>query len=136
MVGCGMSRAFIDWNVDQGVLFPAAARDYVPEDHGEDDGRGLPPWMKTKIDRLAKIREAKAALEREARERAKAERERQARRPKNKPGRKYTVEPVFGQIKEGRGIRRFLLRGLEKVRCEWQIICATHNLRKLVAARA
>ena len=50
--------------------------------------------------------------------------------------RKYTVEPVFGQIKEGRGIRRFLLRGLEKVRCEWQIICATHNLRKLVAARA
>ena len=28
-----MSRAFTDWNVDQAVLFPATARDYVPEDH-------------------------------------------------------------------------------------------------------
>lgn len=45
--------------------------------------------------------------------------------------RKETVEPVFGQIKEGRGFRRFLLRGLEKVKAEWLIICTTHNLLKL-----
>ncbi len=45
--------------------------------------------------------------------------------------RKAVVEPVFGQIKEARGFRRFLLRGLEKVRAEWQLICATHNLLKL-----
>lgn len=45
--------------------------------------------------------------------------------------RKETVEPVLGQIKEIRGFRRFLLRGLEKVRAEWSIICMTHNLLKL-----
>ena len=45
--------------------------------------------------------------------------------------RKETVEPVFGQIKEERGFRRFLLRGLEKVKAEWRIICTTHNLLKL-----
>jgi len=45
--------------------------------------------------------------------------------------RKETVEPVFGQIKEARGIRRFLLRGLGSVQAEWSLICATHNLLKL-----
>jgi transposase len=45
--------------------------------------------------------------------------------------RKTIVEPVFGQIKGARGIRRFLLRGLAKVRGEWRLICLTHNLLKL-----
>jgi transposase len=45
--------------------------------------------------------------------------------------RKAVVEPVFGQIKEERGFRRFLLRGLARVQAEWKIICATHNLLKL-----
>jgi transposase len=45
--------------------------------------------------------------------------------------RKQIVEPVFGQIKAARGIRRFLLRGLEKVSAEWQLICLTHNLLKI-----
>jgi transposase len=45
--------------------------------------------------------------------------------------RKAVVEPVFGQIKEWRGFRRFGLRGLEKVSAEWKLICLTHNLRKL-----
>ena len=45
--------------------------------------------------------------------------------------RKAVVEPVFGQIKEARGFRRFLPRGLGKVQAEWQMICATHNLLKL-----
>ena len=45
--------------------------------------------------------------------------------------RMQTVEPVFGQIKQGRGFRQFLLRSLEKVNREWQIICTGHNLLKL-----
>ena len=45
--------------------------------------------------------------------------------------REAIVEPVFGQIKEARGIRRFLLRGIELVRSEWALICASHNLLKL-----
>jgi transposase len=49
--------------------------------------------------------------------------------------RKSTVEPVFGQIKEARGIRRFRLRGLFKVTSEWKLICATHNLLKLFRHR-
>ena len=42
-----------------------------------------------------------------------------------------TVEPVFGQIKQGRGFRQFLLRGLRKVQGEWSLICTGHNLLKL-----
>ena len=45
--------------------------------------------------------------------------------------RKHIVEPVFGMIKSARGIRKFLLRGLEKVSAEWQLICLTHNLVKI-----
>jgi len=45
--------------------------------------------------------------------------------------RKETVEPVFGQIKEARGLRRFSLRGLQAVAAEWSLICLTHNLLKL-----
>ena len=48
--------------------------------------------------------------------------------------RKAVVEPVFGQIKERRGFRGFLFRGLEKVKAEWRIICLTHNLLKLFRA--
>ena len=49
--------------------------------------------------------------------------------------RKAIVEPVNGQIKEARGLRRFLLRGLEKVDAEWHLIAATHNLLKLFRYR-
>jgi transposase len=45
--------------------------------------------------------------------------------------RKTVVEPVFGQIKQARGFRQFLLRGLKKVQGEWAIICLTHNILKL-----
>ena len=48
--------------------------------------------------------------------------------------RKAIVEPVFGQIKQGRGFRPFLLRGFQKVRGEWALICTTHNVRKLWTA--
>ena len=45
--------------------------------------------------------------------------------------RKSIVEPVFGQIKEARGFRRFSFRGLTAVSQEWGLICLTHNLLKL-----
>jgi transposase len=45
--------------------------------------------------------------------------------------RKGIVEPVFGQIKQVRGFRQFLLRGMEKVSAEWDLICLSHNLLKL-----
>ena len=63
--------------------------------------------------------------------------ERMARKLRTKKGRetyskrKQIVEPVFGQIKEVRGFRRFLLRGLENVTGEWDLICLTHNVLKL-----
>ncbi len=63
--------------------------------------------------------------------------ERMSRKLRTKKGRetyskrKHIVEPVFGQIKEVRGFRRFLLRGLENVSAEWDMICLTHNLLKL-----
>lgn len=46
------------------------------------------------------------------------------------------VEPVFGQIKQARGFRRFSLRGLAKVASEWGIVCLCHNLLKLYRAVA
>lgn len=48
--------------------------------------------------------------------------------------RKQIVEPVFGQIKQARGFRQFLLRGTEKVSTEWALICTAHNLVKLARA--
>jgi transposase len=50
--------------------------------------------------------------------------------------RKQVVEPVFGQVKEGRGFRRFSLRGLAKVPHEWALICTAHNLLKLTRKAA
>ena len=45
--------------------------------------------------------------------------------------RKAIVEPVFGQIKDVRGFRRFSLRGQQNVRHEWRLVCAVNNLLKL-----
>ena len=65
---------------------------------------------------------------------AKAQRAAQVQRPTGRAlyaRRKVIVEPVCGQIKEGRGFRRFLLRGMQKLRGEWRLVCLTHHLRKL-----
>ena len=64
-------------------------------------------------------------------------RDRMGRKLRTKAGRahyarrKAIVEPVFGQIKEARGFRRFSLRGLEAVQAEWLLVAAVHNLGKL-----
>ena len=63
--------------------------------------------------------------------------DRMCRKLKTKEGkkiyskRKESVEAVFGQIKQARGFRQFLLRGLEKVKAEWRLICLGHNLLKM-----
>ena len=68
--------------------------------------------------------------------------QRMARKLRTKKGRAayakrpQAVEPVFGQIKQARGFRRFLLRGLEAVRAEWRLICLGHNLLKLFRSGA
>ncbi len=68
-------------------------------------------------------------------------RERMRRKLRTKRGRKRyalrmeTAGPVFGHIKQGRGFRQFLLRGLEKMNQEWLLIFAGHNLLKLVPVR-
>jgi len=49
--------------------------------------------------------------------------------------RKAVAEPPFGQIKEARGFRRFLLRGIEQTRGEWGLLCTVHNLLKLIGHR-
>jgi len=67
--------------------------------------------------------------------------EKMARKLRTKKGReiyskrKSVVEPVFGQIKRARGFVQFSLRGLEKMRGEWAIVCLTHNLLKLFRAQ-
>lgn len=48
--------------------------------------------------------------------------------------RKQIVEPVFGQIKQARGFRQFLLRGIDKVGSEWALLCTVHNILKLAKA--
>jgi transposase len=63
--------------------------------------------------------------------------QRMARKLSTKAGRahyarrKAIVEPVFGQIKEAAGFRRFSLRGLGSATGEWQLVCAVHNIGKL-----
>ena len=49
--------------------------------------------------------------------------------------RKCVVEPVFGQIKQARGFRQFVLRGIRKVKGEWALVCLTHNILRLYAAQ-
>ena len=63
--------------------------------------------------------------------------QRMARKLRTKKGReryarrKGMVEPVFGQVKQARGFRQFLLRGRKKMRAEWRLVSLTHNLLKL-----
>jgi transposase len=83
--------------------------------HGERPGpcpRGPVPKDATRVDRMARKLQTKAGAAVYA-------------------ARKAIVEPVIGQIKHARGFRQFLLRGVEKVRGEWALVCTTHNILKL-----
>lgn len=48
--------------------------------------------------------------------------------------RQHSIEPVFGNIKNNLGYRRFTRRGINAVNSEWRLICAAHNLLKLRTA--
>jgi hypothetical protein len=91
---------------------------------------GVDPYMATG-------RQRHHAPEAEGREAPTTATERMAAKVRTPEGRaryarrKVIVEPVFGQIKEARGFRRFLLRGLANIRGEWCLVCVTHNLLKL-----
>jgi len=68
--------------------------------------------------------------------------EKMARKLRTKKGRaeyarrKAIAEPPFGQIKHCRGFRQFLLRGMEKMKAEWNLVTATHNLLTLFRSGA
>ncbi|MGY3698825.1 transposase [Bradyrhizobium sp. USDA 3240] len=82
----------------------------------------------------ARTRQAPDSSERKSRRPADtghAKEDRRWRLRNTLPIAKAVVEPVFGQIKQARGFRQFLLRGIEKVRAEWTMICTVHNLLKL-----
>jgi hypothetical protein len=91
---------------------------------------GFAPYMATE-------RQRHHALPPEAPEAPATAKERMAAKVRTPEGkalyarRKVIVEPVFGQIKEARGFRRFLLRGLQKIRGEWRLVCLGHNLLKI-----
>ncbi len=74
--------------------------------------RGRTPHNATRVERMQRQLRAKAGAKIYAR-------------------RKGIVEPIFGQIKQARGIRQFLLRGLKKVPGEWALVCLTHNILKM-----
>jgi transposase len=50
--------------------------------------------------------------------------------------RKHTPEPVFGIIKSALGFRQFLLRGLDNVRGEWNLVTMAYNVKRLFALAA
>lgn len=104
------------------LLAQAEAVDAAEDaEYGADHGDELPAELQRRESRLQRIREAKRALE--ARSRAEAGAAVYARR-------KTIVEPVLGQIKQARGFRQFLLRGVAKVQGEWALVCTTHNILK------
>src|SRR6266852_4028111 len=84
-------------------------------EHGLPAKRGPLPKGATKVDRMKRKLQTKVGKAVYA-------------------ARKCVVEPVFGQIKHARGFRQFLLRGKEKVKGEWALLCLTHNVLRLYAA--
>ena len=97
------------------------------------DGEGIDPYIPPKRDKnlrdlpppRGRIPKAMSPADRMRRKlRTQKGRETYAKR-------KGIVEPVFGQMKFGRGLRQFLLRGLEKIALEWDLWCIGHDLLKL-----
>ncbi|KAB7783827.1 hypothetical protein F8B43_3750 [Methylorubrum populi] len=90
-----------------GYLAPGRAR------HGEADAAG-----RQRLTKMPLMSAMDARLKR-------------ARRRSRYRLRKQVVEPVFGRVKQARGFRQFLMRGLDQVRGEWAMSCTAHNLLKL-----
>src|SRR3954452_18008260 len=96
------------------------------------DARGVRPYLcPGRLRHGSTDPEAKRVLKRTPRMQRMADTIRRAGRRSRYRLRKQVVEPEFGQIKHARGFRQFLLRGLDKVRGEWAMVCTAHNLTKL-----
>jgi hypothetical protein len=106
------------WSIDNLTTIPNAPELYIPPAKHGRQGKprkdGKPSASRS--DGLRAAMQAKLASE--------AGKIRYAKR-------RETVEPVFGQIKEQQGARRFLRRGLTSCQAEWKLLCGTHNLLKL-----
>jgi transposase len=101
------------------------------------DARGVRPYLcPGRLRHGSTDPEARRVLKRTPRMQKMADTIRRAGRRSRYRLRKQVVEPVFGQIKHARGFRQFLLRGLDKVRGEWAMVCTAHNLTKLHQATA
>ena len=141
-----MGQNFIPDTVNQTLLFPPSLHDWLPEGHlarflldvvsaldlsaiykfyQDKDGRGQAAYAPEMMVRLLHGASPKEAMREKLRT--------AAGRAVYKM-RKAIVEPVFGQIKEQRGFRRFSLRGKENVSREWKLVCAVSNLLKLFRA--
>jgi transposase len=104
------------WNTAEIAKLQAGQLDVlVPPDKGKREDTGALP-----------ANAPKGLVAEQMRQRLANEEERKRYQKRN-----GMVEPVFGLIKEALGYRRFLLRGLQKVRGEWSLICTAFNLRKL-----
>jgi IS5 family transposase len=124
----------VEANCGQAPKVLTADAGYFSEDNvAKSEAMGVDPYIATG----RKKHDERPAPPRGRMPRELTPKQRMARKLLTKPGaaiyarRKATVEPVFGQVKHARGIRQFLLRGVFKVRGEWALICATHNLLKL-----
>jgi transposase len=116
----------IPTTMDSGYYSEAAAKDV--------EELGFDPYMATGRQRHHASAEESTASTPSAEATAKEKMAAKLRTPAGRAlyaRRKVIVEPVFGQIKGVRGFRRFLLRGLAKVRGEWRLVCLTHNLLKI-----
>ena len=108
-----MSKTYRPWNPDQDWLLPPSPREWLPE--------GDLVYFMLDVGRTLDLSAITRRYEKEDRG-----------FPPYHPRLMVTlIEPIFGQIKQVRGFRQFLLRGLEKMRGEWRLICLTHNLKKL-----
>jgi transposase len=106
------------WSIDNLTTIPNAPELYIPPARHGRQGKprkdGKPSASKS--DSLRAAMKKKLASE--------AGKARYAKR-------RETVEPVFGQIKEQQGARRFMRRGMRACQAEWKLLCGTHNLLKL-----
>jgi hypothetical protein len=99
-----MSRTFRSWDVEQRWLLPLSLQELVPASHVAHFGRENLVAANASRHRAQPLSIAKADRR------------------------------MFGQIKQARAFRQFLLRGLEKVRGEWAMVCTAHNPLKLAEA--
>jgi transposase len=99
-------------NADRRVTGFIATERQKHDEYKQPCGKGPLPKGATRVDRMRRKLKTKAGKAVYA-------------------ARKAIVEPVFGQIKQARGFRQFLLRGIAKVRGEWALVCLTHNILKL-----